>query len=200
MQDTSKEPGRFFGVAAASGDVSRSDDDYFPSCELILRLVAQRRIPSVNNAKADGSGIGAILTENSERTKFPLSGCRPGPLNGKLGSVSASSRIPVIPAKVVGAVIVKTSVFSSGPLTMIEWSGKSVKISPLEVESDDGSSTVQFAVTSPPVGRPSQNVLRSSVVTDRRKWPSICAGASLFFGQCRGLRCLVVLGCFLAPV
>ena len=52
-----------------------------------------------------GSALGAAVTRNSLSTKLPLS-ARPGPCAGRFGSVSASSRIAVMPVRSVGAVIV----------------------------------------------------------------------------------------------
>src|SRR5215470_5310008 len=57
----------------------------------------------------------------------------------------------------------------------MELSDNWVSVAPLAEVNEIGSSTVQLVPTFPPVGRPSQNVLRSSVVTDIRKRPSKCS-------------------------
>src|SRR5215475_6754906 len=62
----------------------------------------------------------------------------------------------------------------------MEPSGKLVSVVPLAEVNEIGSSTVQLVPTFPPVGRPSQNVLRSSVVTDIRKRPSKCSGHPVY--------------------
>src|SRR6266481_2341711 len=62
----------------------------------------------------------------------------------------------------------------------MELSDNLVSVVPLAEVNEIGSSTVQLAVTFPPVARPSQNVLRSSVVTDIRKRPSKCSPHAVY--------------------
>src|SRR5262245_33195191 len=62
----------------------------------------------------------------------------------------------------------------------MEPSGKLVSVVPLAEVNELGSRTVQLVPTFPPLGRPSQNVLRLSVVTDIWKRPSKCSGHPVY--------------------
>ena len=68
------------------------------------------------------------------------------------------------------------SVAGDIPLANREKSASLLSVVPLAETNEPGLRIVQLAVTSPPVGSPSQNKLRSSVVTDKRKRPNVCCG------------------------
>lgn len=68
--------------------------------------------------------------------------------------------------------VVCATMVLGAPLTSSEWSPSFANVAPLAAVKETGLSTVQLAVTSPPVSKPSAKVLRSSVVKDSRSRPS----------------------------
>src|SRR5262249_35076802 len=113
------------------------------------------------------------LTVHSMRTKLPL-GARPGPLLGRLASLSASMRTPVMLARLVRAVIVYVSGSGWAPDASTDPSGLIVSVAPPEATADVGGSAPQLLPLWPPLARPSAKLARLSVVTYSLNLPRLC--------------------------